>query len=166
MKSKTLSHQKVRSSEFLSPFKLVIDYRTEKIRGEHVTLTCQEHHLSEKISRIDLPVLKWLNLRDSQRFASASGLPETLDMLWSEVYETYKFLTKALHIPKRGVHYYRRIALGSCTERQGKLIYDGTVYIFEFDMLYLQLIQHPYDPPSAECSGRAKTLALLKRERF
>ena len=58
------------------------------------------------------------------------------------------------------------MSLGLCQEKEGKLLYQGRLYVPDHSELQLRIIQEAHDAPVAGHPGRSKTLELVSRNYY
>ena len=86
--------------------------------------------------------------------------------LWQEAYEQDKVPARILLALKNKEKRSSLLSLGLCQEKEGKLLYQGRLYVPDHSELQLRIIQEAHDAPVAGHPGRSKTLELVSRNYY
>ena len=196
MTTKLLSRRQARWSEFLSRFNFRITYRPGKAGGKPDALTRRSGDLpKEGDSRLTYQsqtILKTKNLESgvlpTLRIDAGEILEEETEEaepgiedqgeenpvprnqgwgnLWQEAYEQDKVPARILLALKNKEKRSSLLSLGLCQEKEGKLLYQGRLYVPDYSELQLRIIQEAYDAPAAGHLGRSKTLEQVSRNYY
>jgi len=167
MSTKLLNRRQARWSEFLSRFNFKIVHRPGKQSTKPDALTRRPQDLPKpgdpRLEHQSQTVLKRENLVLA---ASEAHTHTPIDDLWNQEYSKDLVPRKVLQALRENRRKSRHLQLDQCSDNNGRLRYQGRIYVPDFMPLKLHLIREYYDTPAAGHLGRAKTLELLTRTYF
>ena len=192
MSTKSLNRRQARWAKYLSRFDFKIYYRPGKLGTKPDALTRRSGDLpTEGDPRVEYQnqvVLKPHQIASDKETKSCqiALMTETdkpdqtetdkpdqterdeldLDKAISKAYEHDDFASEILTALRQNSTYSKKITLAECKEENGRLWYQGRLYIPNDKRLRTRICQTHHDTPGAGHTGRTKTLDLIRRSYF
>ena len=85
----------------------------------------------------------------------------TLDQLLNCAYEKDPILNRVLELLAQGANYSKDLTIADCSVVNGRLYYQGLLYVLNYHALYLRLCKLHHDTPIADHFGIGNTYELL-----
>jgi hypothetical protein len=175
MTKRLLSRRQARWAEFLSRFSYEFKYRPGKLNGKADALTRRSQDvptgddprvLQQERVLIDPKLINLSPVTVEGEPRNETETP-TLEELFTQGYQSDKFLQQVLKLIKDGARYCKGISLSECSiDEDGQLRFRGLLYVPDHDMLRLRIMQLCHDSAITGHPGRAKTFALLRRNYY
>jgi hypothetical protein len=171
---KLLNQCQARWSQFLSQFNFKIVYCPGTAGGKWDALTRQSRDLpkegDDRSMENQTTIIKPENILHASTATSFDqpDIPSVLDApmlnwLFHEAYATDPFPNKVLHMLRDFTKQCKDITLAEYKERNNLLLYRQQIWVPDYELLRLHLMQQHYDTPTAGYLGRSKTLEYLSR---
>lgn len=99
---------------------------------------------------------------------TADNEPDDVDLAISNAYrsDTDDVVRSVLTCLREGVRRHPTVSLSQCSEQDGRLYFDGRLWVPADDLLRARLIRAHHDIPTAGHPGKAKTFDLLGRRYY
>jgi hypothetical protein len=185
MSNKLLNRRQARWAQFLSQFNFKITYRPGKAGGKPDALAHRSRDLPEEgderedfnfstlIKPHQVETMHLLADRSAVTGTSAAAIPATsiptaenqslLSRLFDEAYVADPFPNTVLQMLDNGDRHCREITLSECgRDDRNRLTYYSHIYVPDYELLRLYLMQQYHEVPVAGYLVHSKMLELLK----
>jgi hypothetical protein len=165
--TKLLNRHQAYWSQFLSHFNFKIVYRPGTASGKPDALTRRSRDLPKVGDDCSLEnqttIIKPENILQLSAMATLTPASPALAQLFTDGYNEDPFPNKILKLIQDGAKHCREISLAECDEHNNLLRYHQRIWVPNYELLKLYLLQQHHDVPAAEHPGRSKTLEYLSR---
>jgi hypothetical protein len=165
--TKLLNRHQPRWSQFLSQFNFKIVYHPGTASGKPDALTHRSRDLpkvgDDRSLENQITIIKPENILQLSAMATPTPASPVLAQLFTDSYNEDPFPNKILKLIRDSARHCREISLTECDEHNNLLHYCQRIWVPNYEILKLHLLQQHHNVLATGHPGRSKTLNHLCR---